>query len=162
MITACSCCSMLYIMLTNWYSEPSDCTTAEMIWNSAGVICSCTWIVLMSSHQCQLQVSEKEQIHGVLDLSSMEGANNSHAFTHQNSYTSRVDVMLWWRHQHSVFCFSCCFCHTLLHRHCRMFVKEWWFTVWPSGCLLYIFFIDGHPECPAYSKYVTPCLNCET
>jgi len=37
----------------------------------------------MSSHQCQLQVSEKEQNHGVLDISSMEGANNSHAFTCQ-------------------------------------------------------------------------------
>ena len=37
----------------------------------------------MSSHQCQLQVSEKEQNHGVLDLSSMEVANNSHAFTRQ-------------------------------------------------------------------------------
>jgi hypothetical protein len=40
-------------------------------------------------------------------------------------------------------------------------VQEWWFTVWPSGCLLYIFLVDGHPKCPASSKYVTPCLNCE-
>jgi hypothetical protein len=156
MITACSCCFMLYNLTTS-YNKPSDCTTAKIIWNSTNVACSCTWIVLMSSHQCQLQVSEKEQNHGVLDLSSMEDAVM--ILHDRNSYTSRVGVMLWWSHQHTVYCFSSCFCYTLLHRHCRMFVQEWWFTVWPTGCLLYIFLVDGHPERPASSKDVTPCLT---
>jgi len=49
----------------------------------------------MSSHQCQFQVSEKEQNHGVLDLSSMEGAN-SHAFTRQKFLhkQSRCNVVM--------------------------------------------------------------------
>jgi len=91
----------------------------------------------------------------------MEGENNSHAFTRQKFLhkQSRCNIVVE-APTPSVSLLKL-FCHTLLHRHCRMFVQEWWFTVWPTGCLLYIFLVDGHPECPASSKDVTPCLNCE-
>jgi hypothetical protein len=70
-------------------------------------------------------------------------------------------ALLWWRHQRPVCHFSSYFCHTPFHRCCRMFVQEWWFTLCPNGCLLYIFLVDRHPECSASSKDVTPLLNFE-